>query len=153
MIWMIAGSFSYILTSSALLLATGITLMGIWLVYIAACLFTLSDVHRAFAKGGSYIFAIVVLVLALASVGYGIMHSKITLTSDDPPYNLDKEMGISVAWLYIIIYGVVFTTTALLHPKEILCCLQSLWYLMCLPGFNIFLVTYTVCNLDKSNSG
>lgn len=152
MIWMITGTLYYIAGSSIILLAIGIPFLGIMLIYMAACLFTLPDFHRAFAKGVSYILSIVVFILALVALIDVIRYPKKTLGSDDPPYKLDKELTISVSLLYLIIYAGVFIITALIHPKESHYCLQSLWYLMCLPAFNIFLVTYTVCNISKKDS-
>lgn len=153
MIWIIAGVLYYDTGKSDVLLGLGIPLMGLFLLYIASCLYTKPDFHRAFAKGGSYILSIVVFVLAVVSIVNIIKDPKKTLGTDDPTYHLDKKIGLSVSLLYLIIYGGVFVATVLLHPTEIYCCLQSLWYLLCLPAFNIFLVTYSVCNLNKSNLG
>lgn len=158
MIWIITGSVYYITGKYAVVLSLGISLMALLLLYIAVCMFTLPDVHRAFAKAGSYILAIVIFVLVLASLAQVIStphHTLKGLHSDDndPPQDLDKRMKISVAMVYIIIYAGVFVGTALVYPREFLCNLQSLWYLLCLPGFNIFLFTYTVVNMAKTNEG
>lgn len=156
MIWMITGVVYFYTENSNGIYAVsslGITLMALFLLYIAICMFTLPDVHRAFAKAGSYVLAIVIFILALLSLVHVIREHSITLSTDDPPYDLDKKMDISVSTVYLIIYAGVFVGTALLYPKEFLCNLQSLWYLLCLPGFSIFLLTYTVVNLAKSNEG
>ncbi|XP_028397748.1 chitin synthase chs-2-like [Dendronephthya gigantea] len=152
MIWMITGSVFYITGGHDVVTALGITLMALLLLYIAVCMFTLPDVHRAFAKAGSYILAVVIFILALVSLGRVISNPYNTFHhSDDPPHDLDKQMKISVAMVYVIIYVGVFVGTALVYPKEFLCNLQSLWYLLCLPGFNIFLFPYTVVNMAKTN--
>ena len=153
MIWMITGAVYYITGVFVSVLSLGITFMALFLLYIAICMFTFPDVHRAFAKAGSYVLAIVIFILALLSLVHIIRNSSQTLSTDDPPYDLDKKMEISVSMVYLIIYGGVFVGTALLYPKEFLCNLQSLWYLLCLPGFNIFLLTYTVVNMAKTNEG
>ena len=153
MIWMITGAVYYFQQSYIVVPSLGITLMGLLLLYIAVCMFTLPDVHRAFAKAGSYVLAVVIFILALLSLVQVINNPHTTLHSDDPPHDLDKRMDISVSMLYLIIYAGVFVGTALVYPREFLCNLQSLWYLLCLPGFNIFLLTYTVVNMAKTNEG
>ena len=153
MIWMITGAVYFYTKTYAFVPSLGVPLLVLLLGYIAICMFTLPDVHRGFAKGGSYVFAILIFILALLSLVHVLQNPHETLHSDDPPHDLDKRMGISVSMLYLIIYAGVFVGTALLYPKEFLCNLQSLWYLLCLPGFNIFLLTYTVANMAKTNEG
>ncbi len=150
---MITGAVYYYTDSYGVVPSLGITLMALLLVYIAVCMFTLPDVHRAFAKAGSYVLAVVIFILALLSVVRLIRHPHQTLDTSDPPYDLDKRMEISVSMVYFIIYAGVFVGTALVYPREFLCNLQSLWYLLCLPGFNIFLLTYSVVNMAKTNEG
>ena len=153
MIWMIAGSVYYLTDSTYVATYLSITFMALFLLYIAVCMFTFPDVHRAFAKASAYILAVVIFILALLLLVNIFKNPYETLDSDDPPHDLDKHMKISVSMVYLIIYAGVFIAAALVYPREFLCNLQSLWYLLCLPGFNIFLITYTVVNMAKTNEG
>lgn len=153
MIWMITGAVYYITNSYAVVPYLGIALIALLLIYIAICMFTLPDVHRAFAKAGSYVLAVIIFILTLLSLVHVCRNPHLTLDTNDPPHDLDKHMEISVSMVYFIIYAGVFVGTALVYPKEFLCNLQSLWYLLCLPGFNIFLITYPVVNMAKTNEG
>ena len=103
---MITGTISYIAESTVLLLVIGIPFLGLVLIYIAACLFTLGDFHRALAKAGSYVLSIIVFILTIIAVIHAIRFHKETVPhTNDAPSKLDKEMKISVSLLYLIIYG------------------------------------------------
>lgn len=153
MILMVTVAVAYTTSVDSVTLPLGIVLMGLLLLYIAICMFTLPDVHLSFAKAGCYVLAVVIFILALASLSFMFADHDDTQSFDDFPYPFEKRKEISVSIMYLIIYTGVFVGTALIYPKEFLCNLQSLWYLLCLPGLYIFLPTYAVVNMARTTEG
>lgn len=69
------------------------------------------------------------------------------------PKPADYPLPAGLSTLYLAGLVGIFVITALLHPKEWLCLVNGLWYLLCLPSGYLLLTIYSICNLTDRSWG
>ena len=67
--------------------------------------------------------------------------------------SLEKRLPAGVSTLYLAGLSGIFILAAFLHPKEILCLLNGIWYLLCLPSGYLLLTIYSVVNMTDRSWG
>jgi chitin synthase len=70
-----------------------------------------------------------------------------------PPLPIKFLLPAGVSTLYLGGLAVIFIVAAFMHPKEFLCLLNGIWYLLCLPSGYLLLTVYSVVNMTDRSCG
>ena len=131
-------------------------------VYGAVCLWFSEEVQLFVAKLLTFVF-----VILMGAVIVGIISQTYNSFIEDDNENASPSPALNTtpssttpsledvpfsAW-FVIGLGAAYLAAGLLHPLELSCLLQSLWYLLFLPSGYILLIIYAVCNLHNQSWG
>jgi chitin synthase len=100
-------------------------------IFIVMCLKCKQETQLFFAAILSSIYTIVMIIVTIGTI-----------------LNITSESVISPNVLFLIGLVVIFTLSALWHPKEFSCLLHGLLYYVAVPSTFIFLTIYYICNLN-----
>ena len=136
------------------------------IAFCLVCLFTTQKFQLKIAKILTFVFAIIMIMVA---IGVAVQISKeikdrrshpalaptlepnATGTTSGAP--LEHHLPVGVSTLYLAGLTAIFIGGAALHPSESLCLLNGVWYLLCLPSGYLFLTVYSLCNLTDRSWG
>ena len=131
-----------------------IVLSIISVFYGAICMYATEKTQLNMAKFLTLVFSIV-----MALVISGIL----SVTINDLIYEQEMEHAdhtshhfqfpVDVSAVYSGIFAVTFIMAGVLHFSEIFCLFHFIWYLLCLPSGYLFLIIYSVCNLNNRSWG
>ena len=147
-----------------------VVLSIISVLYGALCVYATDNTQLMAAKVLTLIFAIIMAVV-ISGVVTDTLNAAVngnpTEPDDDSNNNDDMSnftntnqttnnhfqfpVGISV--IYTSLFAVTFTVAGFLHFDEIFCLFHFIWYLLCLPSGYLFLLIYSVCNINNEKWG
>lgn len=129
--------------------------------YGAVCIWCRQETQLKSAKVLTFIFAIFMAAVAVGVVVQIVdgfdedekptpFSNSSLLSSEDGGMLLSK---VAVSTWYLAGLAAIFILAALLHPGEFFCLFHALWYLLCLPSGYLFLIIYSICNLNDRSWG
>ena len=66
---------------------------------------------------------------------------------------IEKSLPAGISTLYLAGLSGIFVFAAFMHPKEALCLMNGIWYLLCLPSGYLLLTVYSVVNMTDRSWG
>ena len=127
------------------------SLVIISLFYGLICLYTNQKTQLDFAKLLTLFFAILMVVVVVGLIK-GVVDDIESLFVNETA-NGHFMVPVDVSTLYSGFFALVFPITAILHYREWWCLLQSIWYLLGLPGGYLVLLIYSAANLNSRSWG
>ncbi|XP_065897233.1 chitin synthase chs-2-like isoform X2 [Dysidea avara] len=120
----------------------------------ALCLYATEKTQLMVAKFLTFIFSII-----MAVVISGIVTNSINSVVDGNPYkhqndtvsNFQFPVDISAVFTSTII--LIFVIAGVFHISEFYCVFHMFWYWICLPSAYLFLIIYSVCNINNEKWG
>lgn len=158
-------------------LITIITLTLLSVLYGLVCLFTSQKTQLDIAKVLTFVFAILMAVVAIGIVKEIIFeifpvdetvarHNIInypncivakgnqdTAEANTSALSLAVCIPTSPSTWYIALFGITFFVAAILHLREWTCLVHSIWYLLALPSGYLLLLIYSAANLNSQSWG
>ena len=131
-----------------------IVLSIISVLYGAICMYATEKTQLDTAKFLTLVFSII-----MALVLSGILSDTINgLTEEEEVEHANHtnhhfQFPVDVSAVYSGIFAVTFIIAGILHFNEIFCLFHFIWYLLCLPSGYLFLIIYSVCNLNNRSWG
>ena len=131
-----------------------IVLSVISVLYGVICIYATEKTQLGIAKALTLVFSII-----MAVVISGILSETIdnVITGDQTKHtnqtNHNFHFPTDISAVYSGIFATTFTIAGILHFNEILCLLHVIWYILCLPSGYLFLMIYSVCNLNNRSWG
>ena len=131
--------------------------------YGTVCIWCNQSTQLQTAKVLTFIFAI---VMAAVSVGVAVQIAQ--GAGDDQPTPSANPSNtslpahhshsvslrdIAVSTWYLAGLASIFVVAAMLHPTEFFCLFHAIWYLLCLPSGYLYLIIYSICNLNDRSWG
>lgn len=136
------------------------------LAYTIVCLFATQSFQLKVSKLLTFVFSV---IMCIVSVGVAVQISKELSERDiEPtaapttkpnetvtpaPKPLEHHLPAGISTLYLAGLSGIFFAAALLHPKEFMCLLHGVWYLLCLPSGYLLLTIFSLCNLTDRSWG
>ena len=134
------------------------------IIYGVVCIWCRPDTQLKMAKIMTFIFSI---LMGMVVVGVMVQivsgpegpeaptptTSHLILSSPTQANNGISLEGFAISTWYLVGLSLIFFVAALLHPTEFFCLFHSLWYLLCLPSGYLFLIIYSICNLNSDSRG
>ena len=121
------------------------------IAYGLICLFTRQKTQLDIAKLLTILFAILMVIVVVGLIKETIQDLR------DSPNTLNRTenfvLPIATSTFYIGLFSLIFLITALLHYREFFCLIHCIWYLLGLPGGYLFLIIYSVANLNSRSWG
>ena len=133
-------------------------------IYGVVCIWCRPDTQLKMAKILTFIFSIVMGMVAVGVIVQIVSRPEgpeaptpttSHLNSSSPTHanNGISLEDVALSTWYLAGLSSIFFVTALLHPTEFFCLFHSLWYLLCLPSGYLFLIIYSICNLNSDSWG
>ncbi|XP_060915616.1 chitin synthase chs-2-like [Labrus mixtus] len=132
---LIAGSLSFVLNmdgSWALILAVIPPI-----IYLILCFKLKSDTQITIAGIMSIIYAFLMLVVTMSIIG-AMVRDKTILTPSS---------------IFVVSMGIIYITTAVLHPQEIQLVFHGFLYIVCIPSAYLLLTIYSMVNMNNVSWG
>ncbi|XP_031575148.1 uncharacterized protein LOC116308782 isoform X2 [Actinia tenebrosa] len=141
---------------------TAAVLMSVTTIgYGLICLFFPQSTQITVAKFLTFIFAVIMIVV---TIGLAVQINKEIkdreelreenrLANYTLEIDLHKQLPAGISTLYLGGLVAIFLIAAMLHPKEALCLLNGIWYLLCLPSGYLLLTVYSVVNMTDRSWG
>ena len=131
-----------------------VVLCIISVLYGALCVYATEKTQIDVAKGLTLIFSIIMGVVIS-----GILTDTISAAIEGDPLDhvnrtSDKfRFPVDISAVYFGIFALTFSLAGILHFNEIFCLLHSIWYLLCLPSGYLFLIIYSMANINNRSWG
>ena len=135
-------------------LALIIVLSVISVLYGVICIYATEKTQLGIAKALTLVFSIIMAVVIsgiLSETIDNVITGDQTKHTNQTKHNFHFPTDISA--VYSGIFATTFTIAGILHFNEILCLLHVIWYILCLPSGYLFLMIYSVCNLNNRSWG
>ncbi|KAL5019917.1 hypothetical protein ScPMuIL_002809 [Solemya velum] len=130
------------------------------ILFAIICLFTSENLQMMSAKILTFIYAAVMMAVVVGIAqqvveDLGNIGGAASNSTEDPgaSSSISIEFPVSVTTLYLGALIAIFVVTALCHPREFLCLLHGLSYLLCLPSGYLVLNIYSICNITDRSWG
>ena len=131
-------------------------------LYGALCIYAADKTQLMAAKVLTLIFAIIMAVVisgvvtdtinsAINGEPTGPHNNDLSNHTNNTNHHFQFPVGISV--IYTGIFAATFSIAGFLHFDEIFCLFHFIWYLLCLPSGYLFLLIYSVCNINNEKWG
>ena len=135
-------------------LALIIVLSIISALYGVICIYATEKTQIGVAKILTLVFSIImaVVVSGILSVTLDGIITGNELTHINQT-NEDFQFPVDINTIYTGLFAVTFLVAGILHLNEFVCLLHFIWYLLCLPSGYLFLIIYSVCNLNNRSWG
>ena len=146
--------------------STGITTLVLLSLVVCAytlvCLFTSQNFQFKVSKILTFIFAVIMCILA---IGMALQVSRnlqergaeptpiLNTTAILGHKSLQQHSPAGVRNIYLAVISGIFVAAALMHPTEFTCLLRGVWYLLCLPSGSLLLTIYSLCNITDRSWG
>ena len=138
-------------------IAVVIILVIIAVFYGIICVFTSQKTQLDIAKVLTFIFAVVMAVVAVGIIKEtveDIINNHHDIGGNELVHNSTGLMlPIAQSTIYIGLFGVIFIITAILHFSESFALFHCLWYLLGLPSGYLLLLIYSCANLNSRSWG
>ena len=130
--------------------ALTIVLGIISVLYGAICIYATEKTQIAIAK-----FLTVVFSVLMAVVISGILTDVVddVIRRDKNEHSHHFKFPVDISTVYIGVFAATFIMAGILHFNEFFCLFHFLWYLLCLPSGYLFLLIYSVCNINNRSWG
>ena len=131
-----------------------VVLSIISVLYGAVCMYATEKTQLDIAKLLTLLFSIV-----MALVISGILSDTINGLIEEEDFKQNNhtsdpfQFPVDISAVYSGIFAVTFIIAGILHFDEIFCLFHFIWYLLCLPSGYLFLIIYSVCNLNNRSWG
>ena len=131
-------------------------------LYGVVCIWCRQDTQLKTSKVLTFIFAIIMAAVAVGVVVQivsGLEGPEVPTPShvnSSSPTQTSKGISlehVAISTWYLAALALLFIMAALLHPTEFFCLFHALWYLLCLPSGYLFLIIYSICNLNDRSWG
>ena len=135
-------------------LALIIVLSIISALYGVICIYATEKTQIGVAKILTLVFSIIMAVVIsgiLSETLDGIITGNELKQTNQT--NEDFQFPVDINAIYTGLFAVTFLVTGILHLNEFVCLLHFIWYLLCLPSGYLFLIIYSVCNLNNRSWG
>ena len=138
-------------------IALTIVLGIISVLYGVICIYATQKTQLGIAKILTLVFSII-----MAVVISGILSDTIdSVITGDEGMNSEHTNHTShhfrfptdISAVYVGVFAVTFIIAGVLHFNEIFCLFHFIWYLLCLPSGYLFLMIYSVCNINNRSWG
>lgn len=114
----------------------------------------LSDTQIKLAKLLTFVFAIIMILVTIGlcvQIEREVSKRKhLNITTSTP---FEQTLPADVSSLYLGGLVGIFLLSALMHPKEALCLMNGIWYLLCLPSGYLLLTIYSIANMTDRSWG
>ena len=133
-------------------------------LYGALCVYATDKTQLMAAKVLTLIFSIIMAVV-ISGVVTDTINSAINGNPTGPHSNNNDmsnhtnntdhhfQFPVGISVIYTGIFAATFTIAGFLHFDEIFCLFHFIWYLLCLPSGYLFLLIYSVCNINNEKWG
>ena len=133
-------------------------------IYGVVCILCRPDTQLKMAKILTFIFSILMGMVAVGVIVQIVSRPEgqeaptpttSHLNSSSPTHanNGISLEDVAISTWYLAGLSSIFFVAALLHPTDFFCLFHSLWYLLCLPSGYLFLIIYSICNLNDESWG
>ena len=131
-----------------------IVLSIISVLYGAICMYATEKTQLNMAKVLTLVFSIVMAVV-ISGILSGTINDLIDEQEMEHANHTSHhfQFPVDVSAVYGGIFAVTFIMAGILHFSEIFCLFHFIWYLLCLPSGYLFLIVYSVCNLNNRRWG
>ena len=123
-------------------------------LYAVLCVCATEKTQIDAAKILTFVFAVI-----MAVVLSGILTDTINVAIDgDPLDHTNRTINhfrfpVDISAVYLAIFAFTFVVAGILHLDEILGMFHFIWYLLCLPSGYLFLLIYSVSNINNRSWG
>ena len=128
-----------------------IVLSIISVLYGAICMYATEKTQLDTAKFLTLVFSII-MALVISGILSGTINDLIE-GQEMERANHHFQFPVDISAVYSGIFAVTFIIAGLVHFNEIFCLFHFIWYLLCLPSGYLFLIIYSVCNLNNRSWG
>ena len=131
-----------------------IVLSIISVLYGVICIYATEKTQLSTSKFLTLIFSIVMAVVISGTISDtidGVIGDSKINGANGTSQNFQFPVDINV--FYSGVFAAVFIAAGLLHFNEIFCLFHFIWYLLCLPSGYMFLIIYSICNLNNRSWG
>ena len=131
-----------------------IALSIISVLFGVICIYATENTQLGVAKVLTLVFSII-----MAVVVSGILSDTLdsVITGNELKHTNQTsqvfQFPVDINAVYSGLFAVTFMVAGILHLNEIFCLLHFIWYLLCLPSGYLFLIIYSVCNLNNRSWG
>jgi len=131
-----------------------VVLSAIAVLYGVLCIYATEKTQIDVAKILTFVFAII-----MAVVISGILTDLINDTIEGDPRNRssshsnDFRFPVDISAIYLAFFALTFIVAGILHLKEIFGLFHFIWYLLCLPSGYLFLLIYSISNINNRSWG
>ena len=155
---LITPSTVILIVTSGLVQAYGVNQVAVLILvtfistgYGLLCLFTKQKTQLDIAKLLTTLFAILMVIVVVGLIKETIRDLKESPTTLNRTENF--ILPIATSTFYIGLFTLIFLVTALLHYRELFSLIHCIWYLLGLPGGYLFLLIYSIANLNSRSWG
>ena len=124
------------------------------ILYGVICLYATEKTQLDIAKLLTIVFSVLMAVVLsgiLSSIVNDLVEDEERRHGNHTVHHYQFPVDISA--VYTGIFAVAFILAGILHFNEFFYLFHSIWYLLCLPSGYLFLIIYSVCNLNNRSWG
>ena len=123
-------------------------------LYGVVCIYATEKTQLSISKFLTLVFSIVMAVVISGILSDTIDSVTVKAEMEHVNHtNQDFKFPVDINSVYSGIFAVTFLMAGVLHFNEIFCLFHFIWYLLCLPSGYLFLMIYSVCNLNNRSWG
>ena len=131
-----------------------VVLSIISVLYGVICIYATEKIQLDVAKLLTLVFSIVMAVV-ISGIVSDIIND---VSQNDETNNInqtsqDFQFPVDITAAYGGLFAVTFVMAGILHFNEFFYLFHSIWYLLCLPSGYLFLIIYSVCNINNRSWG
>ena len=131
-----------------------LTLSVISILFGVICIYAGEKTQLNIAKLLTIVFSILMGIVVsgiISDIINGIVEEK--EMRHDNQTSQDYQFPVDVSTIYSGIFAATFILAGILHLNEFFYLFHSIWYLLCLPSGYLFLIIYSVCNINNRSWG
>ncbi|XP_067653543.1 chitin synthase chs-2-like isoform X2 [Haliotis asinina] len=135
----------------------------ICLAFSLTCLYASDKTQMLIAKLLTFLYAVVMTAVVVGTAQQIVDDLERPTGTEDTngsttinplrPSDVSIDFPVSVSTIYFAAMAGIYILAGLLHPRELYCLINSLWYLLCLPSGYLVLMIYSVCNITDRSWG
>ena len=133
-----------------------VVLSIISVLYGVICIYTTEKTQLRISKFLTFVFLIIMAVVMSGILSETIDSLVAGNEMGEHDNNTDNEnfqFPVDINALYSGMFAITFIMAGIFHFNEIFCMSHFIWYLLCLPSAYMFLIIYSVCNLNNRSWG
>ena len=125
-------------------------------LYGLLCVYATEKTQIDVAKILTFVFAIIMAVV-ISGIFTDVINDAIegnpSNSTTNPSNSSDFRFPVDVSVIYLAVFALTFVIAGILHFNEILGLFHFIWYLLCLPSGYLFLLIYSVSNINNRSWG